>query len=183
MSEYAGIIMDEIKKMEKSLDAVLNFSNTVSENRTTIDLNEIVTAGIEQLRTRVPSLAESITWATREGPMPVLVNREQATRSLFDILDLVRSSLPAEVRLDVRTATAEGVNRVELDFAAPAESHGEVERLLGSLFGSEDPAVGLRLTLALESIKLNEGEFGLARGAGRNLFAYVQYPAVGGSYV
>lgn len=183
MNEYADIILEETRKMEKSLDVVLNFSSAVSKERTTTDLNEIVTAGIKQLQTRVPSSAESITWATREGPMPVFVNREQATRSLFDILDLIRSSLPDEVRLDVRTTAAEGINRVELDFTAPSESRAETERLLAGLFGSHDPAAGLRLTLALESIKLNEGEFGLARGVDRKLFAYVQYPAVGGTHV
>ncbi len=182
LSEYARIIMEEVQRVEKTLDDVLSFSKSLLDTRAMVDLNELVTEAVESGVADVFASAGAIEVCRNENVLPALVNREQAVQSLRDILAVMRSALPDEVGIRLKLKESGRHNCIEIGFVVEESDRAKTEQRLAALFSSGSRATGLRLTLAIESIRHSGGEFELIGTSSSCTRVCIAYPATEETY-
>jgi signal transduction histidine kinase len=178
LNEYAAIIVAETLRLEKTLAEVLNFSQSQSSDRSYVDLNEVAVAAVEAVRQAPPEKRGRLNVVECPQPLPVAVNHEQAVRSLYDIIFLVSEELPEEIGLDIGlTATGAG-HKVVIGPVAQPQQQGMVSQKLAAMFSQGGRRDGLRLTLAIEAIRLNGGEFNVTGAVDSGTQICIEYPVV-----
>jgi signal transduction histidine kinase len=182
LSEYARIIMEEVQRVEKTLDDVLDFSKSLLETRAMIDLNELITEAVTTGEKSVFAASEAFEMCRSEHVLPALVNREQAIRSLRDILTVLRSTLSGDVGIRLGLKESGRHNCIEIGFTVEESDRVRLEQQLASLFSSGSRATGLRLTLAIESIRHSGGEFELIGTSSSGTRVCIAYPATEETY-
>lgn len=174
--------MEEVQRVEKTLDDVINFSNSLLETRAMTDLNELVAEAVEAGVGDVFASPGAIEVCKSEYVLPALVNREQVVRSLRDILSVLRSTLPNELGIRLKLKESGRHNCIEIDFVVEESDKEKIEQRLAALFSSGSRATGLRLTLAIESIRHNGGEFELIGSSSNGTRVCIAYPAAEEAY-
>lgn len=178
LSEYAGIIMDEALRVEKTLNEVLNFSESLAKTKAHVDLNELVVDAVDKLRVDSGACGPGFEIVRCDEVLPVLVNGEQAVQSISDILAILCAGLPESVTIRIATSALGESNRVEFDFVNGSPDAVRIEDSLSRLFSGGSQASGLRLTLAVEAIRFNDGEFEISGSSEGGTRLSVAYPAV-----
>ncbi|MCK4856981.1 MAG: hypothetical protein KAT58_03335 [candidate division Zixibacteria bacterium] len=174
LSEYAGIIVAEAAKVEKSLADTLDFSKSLADKKSTVDLNELIGAAVQMVRQRGDRTGRLLHLKRADTSLPVQVNPDQTVQCLYDVLELLLTELPEGTTLDIEVASSSDRRQVKIGFV----SETEIEKHLTKVFRHQSAERSPRLTLTLETIRHNGGDLGLEASAAGNVCVYVEYPAV-----
>lgn len=162
LTQNFGVIRDEIDRLDRLLDRLLQVAKPIQLHLAPIDINQFVGDRVELHRPRAESRRADLRFEPGLLSGPVAVDRERLAQVLDNLLANALEALPEEEgRVIVATAApAREPRRV----AVAVSDNGvgippaDLERIFEPFFTTKEAGVGLGLFLASEIVRAHAGE-------------------------
>jgi two-component system sensor histidine kinase HydH len=165
--EDLRLIRQEVIRIERTVQGLLNFARTPPPERRWHDLRGLVTEAVSVARGRAEAKPVALRLAPSPDPVPASVDRDQflslVTNLLFNAID----ATPPGGEVEVRTGAArEGILTVEVADTGPGIDPAIAGRLFTPFATTKPTGTGLGLTIAQRVAKDHGGTLTAANRTG-----------------
>ena len=181
--EYARIIMQESVRMEKAIDAVLEFSQALGAERRQVELGDLATSAVEEFRSRHALSRINLSVAAGDTSLSVFVVPDQMVGALIEIMGHLLAASSQKLELELKVESESELGRIYLMPTLPDKEQSEIRALVASVVAPERDPDTLPLTLARESLRLNDCSLELAAESSGQTYLYVEMPLSEGNNV
>jgi signal transduction histidine kinase len=175
-SEYARIIVQESARMERAIDAVLDFSRSLVSDQELRSMVELAEAAVATFRSRHPQSSVKVTCPANDEQLMTRAGGDQMVSALAEILEQLwkRSREQADLEIEIDKKSTSG--RIYMKVELPETALESPRTLIANLLASERDPNSLPLILARESLRLSgcELEWGAAKSG--ETYLYVDLP-------
>ncbi|MFH2055540.1 MAG: histidine kinase dimerization/phospho-acceptor domain-containing protein [bacterium] len=180
--EYARIIVQESARMERAIDAVLGFSQSLGADKSLQNLAEVAAQSVAVLRSRFPRAQVQFSdWRGAE-PLYAEVSPEQISGALSEIMGHLLMCSQQEMELVLKIDKEAENGRIYVMPSLSTAEPGELRALVAGIAApGRDPAT-LPLTLARESLRLNDCVLELAAESSGKTYLYIEMPLSEGKH-
>ena len=175
-SEYARIILQESTRMERAIDAVLDFSRNLASDQKLRSPVELAEAAATIFRSRHPRANVKLTCPASVGQLMTQVGGDQMAGALAEILEQLweRSQQQADFEIEVDKELNSG--RIYMKVELPESAPENPRTLIANLLASERDPDSLPLILARESLRLSGCELEWGAAESGETYLYVDLP-------
>jgi len=148
-TEDLGLIRQEIARMERTVQELLDYSRTPPPDRRPHDLRELVSEAAGAARSRAERKPVAVRVEIPDDPLPASVDRDQLLSLLTNLLFNAIDAAPPGSEVGVRAAAApEGKLTVEVTDDGPGIDPAVADRLFTPFATTKTTGTGLGLTVA-----------------------------------
>jgi signal transduction histidine kinase len=152
------LIRQEIVRMERTVQGLLDFARTPPPDRKPHDLRELVAEAVGIARGRAEQKSVALRAAPPDGPLPASVDRDQFLSLLTNLLYNAIDAAPPGGVVGVSAGfDPGGTMRVEVTDTGPGIDPGAADRLFTPFATTKPTGTGLGLTVARRVAKDHGG--------------------------
>jgi signal transduction histidine kinase len=179
--EDLGLIRQEVVRIERTIQGLLNFARTPPPDRRPHDIRALVVEAVAVARGRAEAKPVALRVVSAPEPAPASVDRDQflslATNLLFNAID----AAPPGGEVEVRTRSAPGILTVEVTDTGPGIDPALSGRLFTPFATTKPTGTGLGLTIAQRVARDHGGTLTAANRPGGGACFTLTLPVVGKS--
>lgn len=163
--EDLDLIEQELHRIERSLQAFLDYSRPPEPRRAPADFGAIVRDALALVRPRAEQQRVAINLKLAEKPVPLHADAEQLRQVVLNLLLNSLDALPQGGSVDVVVSSpADGVAELTVEDTGPGIAADQIPRLFEPFASTKDTGLGLGLVV---SKRIVEDHGGTIRGANR----------------
>jgi signal transduction histidine kinase len=178
-TEYAGLILGELERVEAQVRGLLQFARREEYRFEPVDLAELVQVTLGPMRHRLDEAAVVVDASVRPGVV-VRADREKLRQVLANLVDnavdAVAASPPADRRLAIGVATENGTARLEVRDSGPGIPEDARGRIFEPFFSGKPNGTGLGLAIARRTVEAHGGRIAAEPAAPHGTVFRVELP-------
>ncbi len=174
--EDLGIIVGEVRRMERSLQTFLDFARPPKPERRQVDLLAVVSAVMGLVRGRAEKQKVVTQVDVQPGPVLLTADPNQLHQVLVNLVLNGLDVMPTGGTLTIRVRSSGG--RIELDVSdtGPGIPKDMMPRLFQPFASSKETGLGLGLVISQRIVEDHGGTIGAANGVGHGATFFVRLP-------
>jgi two-component system, NtrC family, sensor histidine kinase HydH len=168
------IVEQEIRRIERSLKAFLEFARPPKLERVSLDLVALVEQSVTLVRGRAQKQTVTLVFPRPEGPVPAEVDGEQLRQVLVNLLLNALDVLPrgGRIELGLRRIEGQGIE-VSVEDSGPGIAAEMLPRLFTPFASSKETGLGLGLVVSRRIVEDHGGKlWGSNRPEGGACFTF-----------
>ena len=167
---YAGIITEEVSRMETIIHDLLDFIRPQKPQRKVVVVDDLVTATVERFGGEIQAKGIELALDLQAGGAKVSCNPIEIQQVLQNFLVNAMQVMPEGGSIEVRTRQVTGGVQVEVCDTGPGIAENMSDKLFAPFFTTKPTGSGLGLTICQQIIKSHGGVVGVRnrteKGAG-----------------
>jgi len=167
---YAGIITEEVSRMETIIHDLLDFIRPQKLQRKVVVVDDLVTATVERFGGEIQAKGIELALDLQAGGAKVSCNPIEIQQVLQNFLVNAMQVMPEGGSIEVRTRQVTGGVQVEVCDTGPGIAENMSDKLFAPFFTTKPTGSGLGLTICQQIIKSHGGVVGVRnrteKGAG-----------------
>lgn len=179
--EHAGLILAELERVERHIQALLRFARREELRLEPMNLTELVRATVDEFRPRLQASGVEVTLDLRE-PVTVRADREKLRQVLINLIENALDALeeiagPRTLALAVQRTN--GTAAVQVTDSGPGVSAEALPQLFEPFFSQKAKGTGLGLAIAKRAVDEHGGRIEAARQPGSGMRFRIELPLQG----
>ena len=155
--EFASIISTEVGRLEQILREILGFVREVRQNRKTVDLNDIVVAVVDLMRSEIGSSGNTVTTELNKEGLMINLDPDRFREVVFNILSNANIATKGG-DITVRTYMDDNNIALEIEDSGPGVREDEMGRIFDPFFTTMPTGTGLGLAVTKRIVEENAGK-------------------------
>jgi two-component system sensor histidine kinase HydH len=147
-TEDLRLIRQEILRIERTIQGLLDFARTPPPNRSPHDVRDLVAEAAGIARGRAEAKPVDLRVDIPAGPLAATVDRDQMLSLLTNLIYNAIEAAPAGSRIDIRANTDDGLVRVDVSDRGAGIDPAIADRLFTPFTTTKPTGTGLGLTIA-----------------------------------
>ncbi len=180
---YADIMIEEVERLDRVVQELLDFAKPVAPDRRASDANAIVGEVISLVSEDAQFRKVELVTALGSDLPDVLVDPEQIKQAFLNVILNAIEAMTGGGTLAVETAVASGAGAREVAVSVSDTGAGMTDDELGKLyepfFTTKPEGTGLGLTIVSRIVERNGGHIAVSSVKGEGTTFTIRLPAVG----
>jgi signal transduction histidine kinase len=176
-AEHAELILGELERVERQVQALLRFARREEFRFEPVDLGEVARSALEPLRARLAANGVAIEAELAAGVM-ARADREQIRQVVVNLLDNAVDAVGGvdDKRLALAVHRADGTAVLEVRDSGPGVPAEALPRLFEPFFSLKTTGTGLGLAIVKRTVEAHGGRVEARPAAGTGLVLRVELP-------
>jgi len=178
---YAEIMIEEVERLDRVVQELLDFAKPVEPNRAPSPPNTIVEDALELLSEDAVFSEIGIERRLGKGLPDVLVDASQIRQALLNVFLNGMEAMVDGGRLVVSTGTADDGSGVVITVTdtGPGLSGDEIDKLFEPFYTTKESGTGLGMTIVSRILEQNGASISVASDRGSGTTVTIELPAAG----
>ena len=176
-NEESRVIEAEVRRMERSLNAFLDFARPPKLRRRSVDLGALTADVFELLRARAESQNVTLALDAPAEPVTASADPEQLRQVLVNLCLNALDSMPDSGRLEVSMTRARGEAHLEVADSGAGIPTNMFPRLFQPFASSKETGLGLGLVISKRIVEDHGGSVNAANRSEGGASFFVRLPA------
>ncbi|HEB01763.1 MAG TPA: PAS domain S-box protein, partial [Nitrospirae bacterium] len=155
--EFARIISNEVRRLEHILREILGFVREVRQNRVAVDLNDVVMAVVDLMRSEILSSENTMITELDKDNLNLNLDPDRFREVVFNILSNANMATKGG-DITVRTYMDDNYIILEIEDSGPGVKEDEMSRIFDPFFTTRPSGTGLGLAVTKRIVEENEGK-------------------------
>jgi signal transduction histidine kinase len=156
-SEDLVVMEDAVRRMERTLQAFLDFARPPKLERHVTDVGQLLPAVLQLVRGRADKQHVELCWEVPSQPIPAVVDAAQVQQVLINLLLNALDAMPQGGRITLRLQADHRYVCVEVDDSGPGIPPEHMPRLFEPFFSTKATGLGLGLVICRRIVEDHGG--------------------------
>ncbi len=177
---YSDIMIEEVERLDRVVQELLDFAKPVTAERNANDVNSIVDDALSLVAEDAAFRDVEVISDLAKGLPDVMVDARQLRQVLLNVLLNGIEAMRDGGRLTVRTRLRADENpsvAIEVSDAGVGMSEDEVDKLFEPFYTTKPEGTGLGLTIVSRLVEQNRGRLGVQSARGEGTTFTISFPA------
>lgn len=177
-AEHADLILAELGRVERQVQALLRFARREEFTFAPVDLGEVACSAFEPLRQRLEASGIALDVTIAAGVM-VRADREKLRQVVINLLDNAADAVGGveDKRLVLTVYRTDGTAVIEVGDSGPGVPHDALPRLFEPFFSLKTTGTGLGLAIVKRTVEAHGGRVEARTAGAGGLLLHVELPA------
>ena len=183
-AEHAELILAELGRVERQVQALLRFARREEFSFAPVDLGDVARSALEPLRQRLEASGIAVESAIAAGVM-ARADREKLRQVVINLLDNAADAVGGveDKRLVLTVYRADGTAVIEVGDSGPGVSADALPRLFEPFFSLKTTGTGLGLAIVKRTVEAHGGRVEARIAGAGGLLLHVELPAAAATTV
>ena len=176
--EYLAVVSQELPRLKRSLDSLLNHATLPRDELEEMDLRELLQELEHLLRPQCGRQRVALTMRVPETPVRVLGSRDALKQALVNVGINALEAMPQGGKLEMSLEGVDSKASIAIADSGPGIPADLMERIFSMHFSTKQEGTGIGLYVARAVVESNGGEIRVSSEAGRGATFQIDLPAL-----
>ncbi len=154
--EFAGIIAEEVERLEQILREILGFAKEVRQNRRDVDLNSVVSGVLDLMRPEIAASGNTISSELHPEGISIYIDPDRFREVVLNILSNANIAT-SNGHITARTYLHEGKCVFEAEDTGTGVGDEEIGKIFDPFYTTKSKGTGLGLAVTKRIVEENNG--------------------------